>query len=181
MIGSNDIEHGVGVVTNNSWSETGLTWNNQPIAGRRFATWIPTAGSPVEFVVTSQVLDALARDKKFSVQLHSIHNSGGAGNIEYASREQVDVNSRPQLLLLMAGLPRPRIEALELSGTNLIFSGASGIPGGNYYVLVSTNIAVPISEWARVATNVFDTSGGFSFSQPLSVNQPQMFYSLQLP
>jgi hypothetical protein len=176
-----DLEHGVGLVTNNSWSETGVTWNNQSVAGKRFASWISGAGAVVEFVVTPQVLDALSGDKQLSVQLHSIHPSPGAGNVEYASREHPEVNRRPQLRLLVAGSPRPRITGLVLSGANLLISGTNGVPNSDYYVLVSTNLALPLGNWTRVATNRFDASGNFSFTQPVNFNQRQQFHRLLLP
>lgn len=100
--------------------------------------------------------------------------------MEYASREHPDVSRRPQLLLLVAGSPRPRTTGLSLSGTSLLFSGTNGIPNANYHVLVSTNLTLPLANWIRVATNVFDGNGGFSFTQPVSLNQPQQFYLLQL-
>src|SRR5262249_55422354 len=40
-VGTNAIEQGVKVASSNSWNEAGITWNNQPGAGERFATWIP--------------------------------------------------------------------------------------------------------------------------------------------
>src|SRR5581483_4942551 len=48
-VGTNAIEQGVAVTTNDTWTEAGLTWNNQPgSAGRRFASWIPAANVPVQ-------------------------------------------------------------------------------------------------------------------------------------
>ena len=41
-VGANGIEQGVAVANSNNWTETGVTWNNQPGGGERFATWIPS-------------------------------------------------------------------------------------------------------------------------------------------
>src|SRR5439155_3185712 len=93
----------VAFTTNDSWSETAVTWNTQPVAGKRFATWTPSVSNALEFVVTPQVLDTLAGDHQLSVELFSVHNVGAAGTVDYASREYADVNARPQLRLFMAG------------------------------------------------------------------------------
>ena len=102
-VGTDGIEHGMGLATNDSWSEAAVTWNNQPFAGKRFATWIPGTNGPVEVVVTPQVQEALAGDRQLSVQLYAIRNSGANGLVDYASREHPNVDWRPQLRLFMAG------------------------------------------------------------------------------
>jgi len=104
-VGTDGIEQGVAFGTNDAWSEASVTWNNQPFAGKRFATWIPGTNGPLEVVVTPQVQEALAGDKQISVQLYSIRNFGANGVVDYASREHADVNLRPQLRLFMAGAP----------------------------------------------------------------------------
>ena len=57
-------------------------------------------------------------------------------------------------------------------------SGSNGAPLGNYYVLSSTNLALPLANWTRVATNQYDASGKFIFTNPISANQ-QNFFRLQ--
>ena len=106
-IGTNGIENGITLTTSNQWSETALNWNNQPGGGKRFATWIPAANVPVEFVVTPQVQAAFAGDGQLSLQLFSLSNVGGPGTVTYASREDPDPARRPQLLLVAAD-PRHR-------------------------------------------------------------------------
>ncbi len=50
------------------------------------------------------------------------------------------------------------------SGSNLSVSGSGGTPGATYYVLGTTNLSLPLTEWTPVATNNFDASGNFNFS-----------------
>ena len=57
--------------------------------------------------------------------------------------------------------------------------GFGGVTNGNYYVLTSTNLAAPLTNWARLLTNQFDGSGNFNFTNPLGVNT-QSFFLLQL-
>ena len=64
------------------------------------------------------------------------------------------------------------------SKTNLVMSGSNGLPLGNYYVLSATNLALPLANWTRVATNQYDASGKFIFTNPISAGQ-QNFFRLQ--
>ena len=61
-------------------------------------------------------------------------------------------------------VPAPvAITAVSLSGTNFIFAGHSTVRcSGNYVVLSSTNLLVPLNNWpVLMATNAFDTGGNF--------------------
>jgi hypothetical protein len=80
--------------------ENGVNWNNQPATGARFVSWWPRGNQPVEFVVTSEVVSALMRGKKLSVQIFSARESESAG---YASREHPDPAKRPQLIIVTDG------------------------------------------------------------------------------
>jgi hypothetical protein len=74
----------------------------------------------------------------------------------------------------------PGFNVSALSGTNLILNGTNGWPGQLYYLLASTNIALPRSQWIPIATNPFDPSGNFIFTNPANPSTPAFFYLLQL-
>jgi fibronectin-binding autotransporter adhesin len=78
-------------------------------------------------------------------------------------------------------IPPPVISGIALSETNLIVSGSNGVANSAYYVLTSTNLSLPLAQWTRIATNHFDTSGGFSFTNEIGPGAEQLFYQLQLP
>ena len=99
-VGTNGLEHGITLATNSTWSESTINWNNQPGGGKRFATWIPAANIPVEFVVTPQAQAALAGDGQLSLELFSLKNVGSPGLVSYASRTDANPALRPQLLLV---------------------------------------------------------------------------------
>ena len=80
-------------------------------------------------------------------------------------------------LSVAAYLP-PAIGQIVIDGTNLIISGAGGIPGWNYSVLTATNLAAPV--WMSVATNQFETDGTFLLTNPISSGSPQMYFRVQL-
>ncbi len=86
-------------------------------------------------------------------------------------------------LLVQSPLPPspPSFGSISNTGGGLVMSGTGGTTNGTFYVLVSTNIALPLNQWTPVATNVFDASGHFIFTNAISSNSPQAFYRLQLP
>ena len=74
----------------------------------------------------------------------------------------------------------PHFGVMAAAATNFIFSGSNGLPNGNYYVLTSTNVAVPLNQWIPVLTNPFDANGNFIFTNPVNPGQSQLFYLLQV-
>src|SRR4030095_13949671 len=98
-VGECDLENAAAITTTNTWTESGVTWNNQPAAGTRFVSWNPQTNVPVEFNVTADVLAPLAGDGKLSVQLFSVRDVGGPGNTDYASKENATTANRPQLIV----------------------------------------------------------------------------------
>jgi len=76
---------------------------------------------------------------------------------------------------------KPVIAATSLVSTNFIFTGTGGLATSNYYVLTSTNIALPVASWTRLNTNVFDSSGRFAFTNAVVATNRNRFYLLQMP
>jgi hypothetical protein len=77
---------------------------------------------------------------------------------------------------------RPVISAANLVGGNqLVMVGGGGTANGIYYVLTSTNVAQPLNQWQRIATNQFDGAGGFAITNPVTAGTSQQFFQLQLP
>jgi autotransporter-associated beta strand protein len=75
---------------------------------------------------------------------------------------------------------RPVIGSISISGNGLGLSGTGGVANANFYLLGATNIATPVSDWARLLTNQFDIGGNFNFTNAAGTNA-QNFYLLQLP
>jgi hypothetical protein len=81
----------------------------------------------------------------------------------------------------VAPLSFANIVAAPGSGGGFILSGAGGVTNGTYYVLISTNLLLPLTNWTSIATNQFDSEGDFIFTNTAQTNVPQLFYLLQLP
>jgi hypothetical protein len=84
-------------------------------------------------------------------------------------------------LALVSAPPLPKfVASAPAGGNNFTFSGGNGIPGWAYSVLASRNLALPVSQWPVVATNLFDADGNFSFTNGPGLNAPRQFYLLKL-
>jgi hypothetical protein len=60
-------------------------------------------------------------------------------------------------------------------------SGSRGGCSCGFYLLGTTNLAIPLTNWTRLLTNQFDNSGNFNFTNTMNTNSPQLFYILQVP
>jgi fibronectin-binding autotransporter adhesin len=74
----------------------------------------------------------------------------------------------------------PVITGINIQGGNVVISGTNGTVNSGYYLLTSTNLALPLSDWKPLATNTFMTGGGFSLTNSVNANTPRQFYILQL-
>ncbi|WP_197080918.1 endo-alpha-N-acetylgalactosaminidase family protein [Gordoniibacillus kamchatkensis] len=90
----------VELVTDNTWTENTITWNNKPASsGIVLATFPPTLGAH-EFDVTSQVQQALAADKQLSLKIRgAVRKVGGAAYAIYGAFENTQASNRPVLEL----------------------------------------------------------------------------------
>jgi hypothetical protein len=71
----------------------------------------------------------------------------------------------------------PVIGNLVMSNGSLIMSGTGGGSHLIYYILAATNLVSP--QWVPVATNQFDDSGNFTFTNSVDAAEQQTFYRLQ--
>jgi len=122
----------------------------------------------------------------FGAGTYILFTYGGAltmGNLTVATAPAgfgytISTNTVGQINLIVT---IPQFNAINAGANGLVISGSGSPAGGNYYVLGSTNIASPLNLWTRLATNQFDNSGNFNFTNGVNTNAPQEFYRLQLP
>lgn len=76
----------------------------------------------------------------------------------------------------------PNINTMQQTGNNLTFSSTMGLAGHVYTLLSGTNLAMPITQWLPVATNVLTASGNFVMTATNVVNNAvsQQFFILQV-
>jgi hypothetical protein len=96
---------------------------------------------------------------------------------------ELNTSTAGKVLLVVSPPSPPSFGAASFvrSNGNLILSGAGGATNGTYNVLTSTNVALPLNQWTSIATNQFDSSGNFIFTNPVQTNVPQRFFLLQIP
>jgi hypothetical protein len=97
---------------------------------------------------------------------------------------RLDTNTAGQVKFVVTEPSSPNFGNTRIAnggGGSFVMSGSGGVTNGTYYVLASTNLALPLNQWTSVATNPFDGSGNFNFTNTPAANSPQVFYRLQLP
>ena len=70
--------------------------------------------------------------------------------------------------------------AIANSGNNLIVT-ASGWANRTNYLLASTNLMLPVSQWARIGTNKSDLGGNAVFTNGVTPGAPNNYYLIGLP
>ena len=84
-------------------------------------------------------------------------------------------------IISVVALPAPGIAAVKANNGSLIFNSTGGVADATYYVLTSTNPALPVAQWKLAVSNQFDTNGTFSYTNAISPGTPQSYYLLQVP
>jgi hypothetical protein len=74
----------------------------------------------------------------------------------------------------------PVIKGFSIAGGNVTISGTNAQAGATYYLLTSTNLLLPLSQWTAVSTNVAAGANNFIFigTNAVSPNSPKQFYIL---
>lgn len=72
------------------------------------------------------------------------------------------------------------ITSFGLNGANVVLTGTNGQAGAAYYLLQSTNVALPLSQWKVAATNVLSANGNYTFigTNVVTPDNMQQFYLL---
>jgi hypothetical protein len=81
--------------------------------------------------------------------------------------------------ILSVGPLTSPVMAVNTVGGNLLLSGGGAPADWTYYVLFSTNLALPSTNWTRIATNQTDVNGNFSVTNGVNSNLYQSFLRLQ--
>lgn len=129
-------------------------------------------------VVVDNLGPALKAGDKFT--LFSQPVSGGAAMAVSGSGVVWSNNlaNDGSIIVLSTVVTHPVIQNILLNSANFVVNGTNGTAGQPCYLLSSTNLATPLSQWIRVSTNAFDGSGNFHITNTIGGGR-QNFYILQ--
>lgn len=110
--------HAVAKVDDNTWTETGITWNNKPAAGSALSTWTPALNTTSSADVTS----AMPVSGLVSFKVYATTETSD-GFVSYASRQNSTTANRPQLSLSFGHTPPEVSLASPADGTVISRAG----------------------------------------------------------
>ena len=128
----------------------------------------------------------------FSAGIYTLftYNGGFSGNPVLGTTPALpgytySLTNPPGLIQLVVQAPAPpsppSFSSISATPNGLMMSGSGGTTNGIFYVLTSTNVALPLNQWTPVATNLFDGSGHFIFTNVPDPKAPQAYYLLEIP
>lgn len=71
-------------------------------------------------------------------------------------------------------------ETLLAPDGSFVMRGIGGSPTGTYEVITTTDISTPLTNWLSIATNLFDVSGHFDCTNPVSPSDTERFYRVKV-
>jgi autotransporter-associated beta strand protein len=153
----------------------GTNSNNVVVGGNLFASGIINISDSGGFGPGS-----------YTLFIYDPANTLSLGNLTFGAvpagfNYRLDTNTPGQVTLIVALPASPQFGNISLIDGNFVLTGTGGSANGTYFVLTSTNLALPLSNWTRLFTNEFDGDGNFNFTNVPDPNAPQVFYLLQLP
>ncbi len=90
----------------------------------------------------------------------------------------VNLNAKQAKLFRLTPL-HPVITDAKMMGNYLILRGLNGMAHTPCYLLVSTNLATPMSDWMLSSATTCDAFGGFNITNPVNPTIPRCFYSIK--
>lgn len=129
-------------------------------------------------------------------EIFNVQDAGGTGNVntgltgDYVIDEQIfalnsafltqnltniilsgDNNGTPIILGITAQSVAALISSVTLASGSLTIQAGGGISNATYLTLTSTNLALSLSQWTPVATNVLAADGNFSIMITNAINR----------
>ncbi len=110
--------HAVAQVDDHTWTEAGITWNNQPAAGAVLSTWIPAALT----TSSADVTRAVPASGAVSFKVYASTTTAD-GYVTYGSKENTTAANRPQLTLTYGHTPPEARIASPADGASISRAG----------------------------------------------------------
>lgn len=181
-------------ITNNTWSQTNITWATAPNLAQGM---VPGTNIANDFVqgagVSAQLLGELVAGTSATqktVDVTAFLKQAGGTNVSFMlvrqvrfpgdvlNNDGVAILSVPQLQVVQNALA-PSFASIQLSMTNSVVLNLTGTPEQTYWVQTTTNLLSPA--WATVSTNVAGSDGTWVYAEPLATNTVAKFYRAVLP
>jgi hypothetical protein len=177
-IGTSDVVlYGTGTLPVNTWTHLAATYDGTTTRLYVNGTQVSSQAQTGAFVTSTNPLQ-IGGDSLYGQFFHGTIDEVRIYNMALtAAQIQTDMNTP------IVPAASANITGISLSGSNLVINGTNGIFGLTYYVLMTTNLALPGSQWTPVATNVWSANGNFSLTvtNAVSPSVPKQFYLLQVP
>jgi hypothetical protein len=132
---------------------------------------VNTSGSPLVVGNSFQIFSAASYSGAFANITPATPGPGLIWNLAQLGSGKLSVAAAPL---------RPALSGILEVGGNLILNGSNGVASEEYYVLSSSNVAIPLSNWTVLASNNFDTNGAFRFTNTLIPGGGQRFYRIEV-
>lgn len=132
--------------------------------------------------ITNIGASALAVGDRFQIFSEAVENGAAlkvtGGGLTWANNLAVDGSVQVALDHVVL-TNSPKITSFSLQSTNAVFGGTNGQAGATAFLLTTTNLAAPLSQWQTVSTDILGGSG-FTFTATNAVNAsaPQQFFLL---
>ena len=164
------------LVTNDNWTETGITWNNQPGGSGTIITNL-TANFTVGVPVTVSIPNSILANQATNVGYLSLMVTGIVANydlLQFCSKEFATSSWRPALAYTLPSSLPPVINSFFIVGGQPQIS-VSGAPNGNYTLLTSTNLL----NWQSLLTTNL-VSFPYIFTDTNLATNSARFYRIQI-
>jgi PKD repeat protein len=122
--------------------------------------WYFGDGNSVTNTSSSNVTNIYATAGTYTVSL-TVKGAGGS-----------NTNTQANYIVVKPG---PVFGKPVLSGSGLILSGVNEPAGQQYRILTSTNVALPLTNWTPVLTNIFASDGSYGYTNLTATNKAAFF------
>lgn len=118
-----------------------------------------------------------------SIGYFHIYTPSGAGPVLYIDEVRIGTSwaevTPPGAVPPIAPV-RPRIAHCELGDEAIRLVITNGSPGAAFRVLTSPDLALPLTQWAPVASNVLSANGACEWFAPVSAADPVRFFVVEM-
>lgn len=150
----------------NGFSPLKVIFTNSASSGT-ITNWVWNFGNGTIITNTTggNVTNTYSSGGNYTVTL-TVYGTGGSSTVTLAN--------------YVVASPTPKLAAQALAGGKLVLGGTNGPAGVQYRILCSTNLALAVTNWIPVFTNMISTNGIYNYTNSATTNK-STFYRLISP